>query len=142
MPDLTKSIQQWIACSNDIWRNWFSDRPDGQHEFSMLETVLLDVLVINQLGGNQSLTKDEFIAKLNVSYALPINEVRQLCNKQKAGNIFCRPQLVSIPQGSVYAVKSIDTTGQMMDGRPYIELAYESGFILEFVDALEFRFKP
>lgn len=141
MTDITNLINQWLFCSNDIWSKWFSERENGAEEFYAVNELLLEVLVFNNLGlGENETLEDTFFAKLRVEYLQPVNDTRQLCNKQKAGNVFCSAEKVSIQDGSIYFVKDIDALGTMMHGKPYVEVFYKDGYILESPSILKFIF--
>jgi hypothetical protein len=141
--DITNLIRQWLLCSSDLWMRWFKDRENGADEFISIEEALLDVMVIQKLGLDlKGVSTDTFIKQLRVKYVFPVDDIRQLCIKQHAGNIYCSPKSVTIPDGSIQRVKAIDTMGTMLNDKPYVEVVFGKGFILESPDALDFLFEP
>jgi hypothetical protein len=140
MTSVTALVLQWIHCSNDLWSRWFAATERGASEFPEVELALLQVMVLDR--GNLSskdLSPENFFEKLWVIYPTRIDgQVRQLCVVQRSGNVLCRPHSVSIAAGDEFKVKSIDTMGTMENGRPYIELAFGDGYILEAPDSVEF----
>ena len=75
---------------------------------------------------------------LSVRFPDHLTALRQVCRRQKAGNIFCRPERVTFSPDTSYKVAAIDPTGTMMDGKPYAEIAYGDACVLEPVDGVRF----
>jgi hypothetical protein len=84
------------------------------------------------------LSAENFCKRLRVTYPIAVQESRQLCIEQNSGNVFCSPNDVSIKEGDVFRVRLIDTMGTMESGRPYVEVLYGDGYILESPLAVEF----
>ena len=132
MAVVTDAVQQWISCCNDLWLRWFSTRENGADEFLVIEDVLLRIFVLEKKWPQDTnLSTDQFFEKLLVMYPKSVNESRQTCTKQRAGNVFCRTQPVAITENSIFKVKSIDTMGTMQNGQPYVEVVFGKGYILE-----------
>lgn len=140
MTDLTVLLRQWISCSNDLWSRWFSSTESGASEFPDIELALLRAMVFDKASlASKGLSVDNFFERLRVVYPSSIDdEVRQFCVVQRAGNIFCRPYCLSVSAGSTFQVRSIDTMGTMDSGRPYVEVKFDGGYILESPDFVEF----
>jgi hypothetical protein len=140
MIDVTALVRQWILCSNDLWSRWFASTERGASEFLGIELALLDAMVLER--GDLSckgLSIENFFEKLHVIYPTSINhQVKQLCLAQRTGNIFCKPHTVSVSAGDKFRVKSIDTMGTMQGGRPYVEVQFGDGYILESPDSVDF----
>ena len=116
MIEVTELIHEWIKCSNDLWARWFVTRENGADEFTDIESALLNVMVINHINSPISQqSTDSFFKRLRVRYVAPVNDFRQVCIKQTAGNIFCQSKLTAISEGIVFMVKAIDTMGTMMN---------------------------
>jgi hypothetical protein len=102
--------------------------------------ALLKAMVLER--GNLScrdLSLENLFERLWMIYPSSIDEqVRQLCVVQRSVNVFCRPHRVSVVAGERFRVKSIDTMGTMENGRPYIEVAFGDGYILESPESVEF----
>lgn len=87
----------------------------------------------------EGLSSSRFFENLLVSCAEPIeDQTRQVCVVQRAGNVFCRPQSISVPAESKLHVESIDTMGTMGNGMPYVEVKFRDGYFLESPDLLDF----
>lgn len=140
MTDVTGLVLQWIRCSNELWSRWFSSTERGASEFPSVELALLKAMVLERGGLScEGLSPENFFEKLWAIYPTCMgDEVRQLCVVQRSGNVFCRPRGVSIAAGEKFRVKSIDTMGTMDDGRPYVEVAFGDGYILESPDSVDF----
>jgi hypothetical protein len=139
MISLTDLMGRWISCSNDLWLRWFATMENGADEFIDVERFLLRILVLEK--GDQRLREfsaEQLFEKLRVIYRIPVNESRQICIRQRAGNVFCSGHVVSISKGDAFKIKSIDTMGTMQDGKPYVEVAYGDGYLLESPDLVEF----
>lgn len=136
---LTDLVYRWIACSNDLWIRWFSSSENGADEFPDIERFLLMHLVFEKSDHRlRNISAEDFFDKLRVTYRSSVDELRQTCVKQRAGNIFCTSSDVSISRGEVFKVRSIDTMGIMQNGQPYVEVVYGDGYLLESPDLLEF----
>jgi hypothetical protein len=140
MINVTTLVRQWIYCSNDLWSRWFASTESGAHQFSDVELALLSAMVLERGDlSRMGVTVENFFERLLVIYPNSINEqTRQFCVVQNSGNIFCKPQIVSMPSGSKFKVESIDTIGTMDDGRPYVEVEFGNGYLLESPDSIEF----
>jgi hypothetical protein len=140
MTDVTALVRHWINCSNDLWLRWFSSTERGASEFLNIELALLNVMVLERGGFLETgWSIENFFEKLWAIYPMSIDDqVRQLCVVQRAGNVFCRPYSLSVSTGEKFRVKSIDTMGTMENGRPYIEVKFGDGYILESPDSIEF----
>lgn len=140
MIDVTALIRAWICCSNDLWLRWFASEERGASEFSCIEMALLNAMVLDRGGlSSKGLSPENFFERLRAIYTVSINEqIRQLCVVQRSGNVFCRPQSVSAQAGTIFHVKSIDTMGTMENGRPYVEIDFGNGYVLESPDLVEF----
>jgi hypothetical protein len=142
MLDISELVQAWILCSNDVWRKWFLNREHGAHEFEAIEDKLLEVLVLGRVIGREPMiTSEEFIARVRVRFVRDVNESRLVCRRQRAGDIFGQSEPVTISKGCMFSVQSIDTAGTMLNSEPYVEVPWQSGFILEPPKNLEFLFE-
>ena len=127
--DITDLVLSWVTCCRATWSNWFQDRHQAVCRFSEVENALFKALVADELHiPTISPTNLELI---DVVYQQQIKEPRQFCQKQKAGNIFCRSVDISFVANATFKLRSIDPLGTMMDGEPYAEVFYQDGFILE-----------
>lgn len=142
--DVTRSVRQWICCSHDLWARWFAAREDGVSEFSGVELALLSAMVLESRSlSPEGLSSSRFFERLFVSYAEPIeDQTRQVCVVQRAGNVFCRSQRISVPAKSKLHVESIDTMGTMGNGMPLVEVKFGAGYFLESPDRLDFCISP
>jgi hypothetical protein len=138
MKEISKSIEEWTACCNEVWRNWFIHREEAIHDFAEIEEKLLQVLVIRKIEPQAENAVEKFVQRLRVEYKEQIADVRQFCVRQAAGNIFGTPKFLTIQQGSIHKVQSIDTMGTMLEIGPYVEIVWENGFILEPVKNVRF----
>jgi hypothetical protein len=139
MKNIDEEILFWVKCSNDLWTRWFAHRKDGFHEFINVEQALLDALVIeNLLEKGCVLNKDKFFASLRVKYHQKVNSLRTVYIQQKAGNIFGQTQTVSMDPERYYSIHSIDSTGNMSDGSPYVEVKIGDATVLEQIENVSF----
>jgi hypothetical protein len=139
MIDVTYLVRRWIYCSNDLWMRWFSSEEGAAGDYCDIEVALLKNIVLDddRLVG-AGLTENSFIDKLRVIYPVAINESRQMCIAQRAGNIFCSPCVISMSAGDALRVESVNTVGVMQNGRPYVEVLYGGGYFLESPDVVDF----
>lgn len=140
MIDVTALVKVWIRCSNELWMRWFISTKSGASEFPEIELALLNAMVIERSGlSSKGLNVKNFFERLRIVYPGAVDEqVRQHCVVQRHGNVFCSPRVVSFPSQTYFYVRSIDTMGTMEDGRPYIEVKFDDGFILESPDSVDF----
>ena len=139
MKDVSELFYNWIACSNELWRKWLISRVKHTYECVEIEDALFRVLVTRSLDQSAStLTLQNLLGQLRVQYINDVQEDRQVCVTQKAGNIFCKTEKVTIQKGTDYIVKSIDTMGTMMNSEPYAEVIVGNKFILESPKNLRF----
>lgn len=140
MIHVTALIRDWIRCSNDLWSRWFASTAKGASEFPDIERALLNAMVLERGGlSSKGVSPENIFQRMRVVYAVPIDEqTRQLCVVQRSGNVFCRPEIVSARAGSQFEVKSIDTMGTMQNSRPYVEVKFGGGYILESPDSVDF----
>ena len=140
MTNVTGLVLQWIRCSSELWARWFSSTARGASEFNGVELALLKAMVLERGDlSPKDLSPENLFEKLWVIYPTGIGDrVRQFCVVQRSGNVFCKPRIVSIAAGEKFRVKSIDTMGAMDGGRPYVEVAFGDGYILESPDLVEF----
>jgi hypothetical protein len=139
MKDVTELFQLWIACSNSLWRQWFSCRANGADDYAEIEQVLFCVLVLRPL--NQAVTNlplQAILSQIRVQYVNDVQEQRQVCSMQKAGNIFCKTEPVALTQGIDYMIRDVDTMGTMMNSEPYVEVIVKKGFVLESPNNVRF----
>jgi|AAUQ01.1.fsa_nt_gi hypothetical protein len=115
---ITEKIIKWIQCSHSAWSNCFFENIDNRFEFHVIEKAYLELIVLNPLN----IKKEQFKELLFVKYKKDINDIRVVCKKQKAGNIFCKSKKIFIDKNSYYLVKSVDTIGELLNGLPYIEV--------------------
>jgi hypothetical protein len=136
---LTDLVCRWVACSNDMWLRWFASIENSADEFIDVDKYLLNLLVLEKSKPSlRNLSTEQFFDKLRVVYRSSVDASRQVCVRQRAGNIFCSGRAVSISKGDVFKVKSIDTMGTMQNGKPYVEVVYGEGYLLESLDLLDF----
>lgn len=139
MKDLSTHIYFWIACCNDLWRNWFKDRINGAYDCAEIEDSLFRILVVRPLNQSMSeSTVQDLIGRLRVQYIDDFQVNRQVCSVQKSGNIFCETEKVSLKKEGRYSIRSIDPMGTMMDSAPYVEVVIGERFVLE--DPANLRF--
>ncbi len=140
MIDVTALVREWICCSNDLWSRWFASAGRGASEFPGIEMALLNAMVLERGGlSSKGLSAENFFESMRAIYPVSIDEkTRQLCVVQRSGNVFCRPHSMSVQAGARFHVKSIDTMGTMENGRPYVEIEFGDGYILESPDSVEF----
>jgi hypothetical protein len=139
MTVVTESILHWINCSNDVWLRWFSSRENSFEEFLDVQNYLFNLFVLNPLvAENIEVSEALFYEKLRGVYRASIDEPRQFCVKQRAGNVFCSSNLISIQKGDSLRVKLIDPIGTMSGGIPYVELVYGKGYVLESLNCIDF----
>lgn len=140
MIDVTDLVRQWICCSNDLWVRWFSSKEAGVSEFPGIELALLNAMVLERGALScKGVSIESFFERLWVIYPMSIDDqIRQFCVVQRSGNVFCRPHSVSFSAGSKFHVKSIDTMGTMENGRPYVEVKFGDGYLLESPDLVDF----
>jgi hypothetical protein len=140
MIDVTALIRDWICCSNDLWLQWFASAERGASEFPSIEMALLNAMVLERGGlSRNGLSPENIFERMRAIYPVSVVEqTRQLCVVQRSGNVFCRPHSVSAQAGAKFRVKSIDTMGTMENGRPYVEIEFGDGYILESPDSVEF----
>jgi len=132
--DVTNLILAWVECSNAVWGEWFKGRYDAIDRFSEVEDALFRALVADQIAAASVKA-----ANLEVMYQGQVEGLRQVCRRQKAGNIFCEPQNVSLDSTVFHRLRDIDPMGTMMDGEPYAEVFYQGeSYILEPITALRF----
>lgn len=104
-----------------------------------VEDVLFRILVIRSLNQAESTpTVQNLLARLRVQYVSDFQENRQVCTTQKAGNIFCKTEVVTLKKGTDYRIKNIDTMGTMMNSEPYVEVIVGERFVLESPKNLRF----
>ncbi|MBU2571908.1 MAG: hypothetical protein KJ725_18135 [Gammaproteobacteria bacterium] len=100
---LTDLMYRWIACSNDLWLRWFASMKNGANEFIDVERFLLDFLVIEKIDQRlNGISPDQFFDMMRVIYRVSVNESRQICVRQRAGNVFCKGGTVSILKGDLF----------------------------------------
>ena len=139
MKDISRFIHLWIACCNDLWRNWFANRNNGAYDCAEIEELLFHILVTRSLGEAVSNSKtQQFFDRLRVQYLSDFQGERQVCVAQKAGNIFCKTEAITLKKGTAYRIKSIDTMGTMMNSEPYVEVIVGEKFVLESPKNLRF----
>ncbi len=135
--DITNLILAWVECSKAIWGGWFKDRHNATDRFLEVENALFRALVADEIAV--ALIEP---ANLEVMYQGEVTGSRQVCRRQKAGNIFCEPQNVSLDTTSFHKLRAIDPLGTMMDGESYAEVLYQGeAYILEPITALRFFFR-
>jgi hypothetical protein len=127
--DITDLVLAWVACCRATWSNWFKDRHHAGHRFSEIEDALFKVLIADEVGLLAFTPHN--LELIDAVYQSQVEGKRQYCQKQKAGNIFCRPVDVSLVANTVCKLRAIDPLGTMMDGEPYAEVFYREGYILE-----------
>lgn len=141
MENITQSVCFWIRCCRDLWTRWFKRRGDGAHEFISIEQSLLETLVCQKLlEDGKTFSREDFYNYLRAKYRHSISDSRSFCLERKGGEIYCEIRDMRIQQGSLYSIRSIDTTETMQDGAPYVEVEMDEGFILEPFENLEFYF--
>ena len=139
MNDVSDLIYFWITCSNDLWRKYFLNRPNGADEFPEIEDALFRVIVVRSVFQvAPTLMLGNLPGLICVHYRSDLMGERQVCHRQKAGNIFCWTEMVTLEKKTEYVVKSIDTMGTMMDSDPYVEVIVGEKFILESPKNLRF----
>jgi hypothetical protein len=132
--DVTKLVFAWAECSRAVWCGWFKDQHNATDRFLEVESALFRALVADEIA-----IPSIEPAHLEVMYQGEVNGLRQVCRKQKAGNIFCDSQNVLLNSTSFYKLKAIDLLGTMMDGKSYAEVVYHGeAYILEPIKALRF----
>lgn len=141
MKNITVPVLKWVECSNELWLKWFKDRTHGAYTFAEVEDKLCEIFVCSEVGEllNEQ-RKENFFSKMRVQYLRSINETRQICVRQRSGNIICAPRLVDIDRNSIYKISTIDAAGTMLDSKPYVEVIWTEGVLLEFIENLEFFF--
>lgn len=132
--NITDSVLEWVKCSRAVWDQWLKDRIHAADRFTPIENVLFNTLVIDEAGLPRSDANP--FESIHVRYKSAPTGLRQVCRRQKAGNIFCRPESVEIDSHAYHAIRSIDPLGTMMDGLPYTEVLYHDAYILELVPEL------
>lgn len=140
MIDVTESLRNWMSCSNRLWREYFIHKDNASDRFVPIESALFEALVIRDLEEIRfsTFSSASVFDHLRVEYLIDVDGTRQLCVIQKAGNVFCKQEAVSISRGSIYKIKSVDTMGTMLDGNPYAEIIFPGGYILETPRILRF----
>jgi hypothetical protein len=139
MKDISQLIHFWIVCCNDLWRKRFENRNNGGHDCAEIEESLFHILVARPLGQAASTsTMKVLLDRLRVQYVSDFQEDRQVCVTQKAGNIFCKTETITLKKGTDYRIKSIDTMGTMMDSEPYVEVIIGEKFVLDYPRNLRF----
>jgi len=144
MININNQILYWIKCSQTTWINWFKARSNGLNEFINVEKVLFDALVVDDLMDHgYILNKKSPFSFIKVMYKEnKENHMRTVYYQQKSGNIYGKLQAVNLSLNQFYSIKSIDTTGHMLNGSPYVEILIEKGFILEEIHNLDFILNP
>jgi hypothetical protein len=134
---ITEKIIKWIKCSHNAWSNCFLENMDNRFEFHIIENAYLELIVLDPLN----IKKEQYNAHIFAKYKKDIQDIRVVCKKQKAGNIFCKSKKIFINSNSYYKVKSIDTIGELFDNTPYVEVSIsENEYFMEtsFDSLMEF----
>jgi len=140
MNDISELINNWIVCTNDVWKRWFAGRGYEAGDFSEVSGALFEAIVCSKMEQGAAMVPSTFMQSVAVKYRRAVNETRQICVVQRAGNVFCEPRLVQVHEGDVFAVRDIDPCGMMLDGEPYVEVDRGKSFLLEDPKNLSFWF--
>lgn len=137
MKDVTQYILVWLACCKDVWERWFKELENGEEEFGEVEQALFSSLVLSSIDITDRLALRDSYQLLSAVYKTDIDGYRPVCQKQKAGNIYCESKVMKFEKGASLLIESIDFMGTMLDGVPYAELKLnDREYVLEPVDNL------
>lgn len=128
--DVTSLILDWAECSNDVWTRWFLNRETREQDFNEVEDLLLEILVTDKLSIAK-MSAEKFFSLLEIVFLKQTSANRSVFTQGKAGNLIGHSEFISIDQGCPYDVRSIDTTGRMLNDEPYIEVKLGKRFFLE-----------
>jgi hypothetical protein len=132
--DVTNLVLAWAECSKAVWVNLFKEQHNAIDHYQEIENSLFRSLVTDKMAV-------AFVepSNLEVMYQSKVDGPRQVCSRQKSGNIFCESKNVSLDADVFYKLRAIDPLGTMMDGEPYAEVVYQGeSYILEPITALRF----
>ena len=141
MTDITREVNLWVSCCQDVWERWFKGLDDGEEKFADVEIALLNGLILSKFDFCINNNLANFYERLIVEYQNDVRDFRSCCTQQKAGNIFCTSKYMTIEENEKTSLKSIDCLGMMLDGKPYLELwINESEFYLEPLEDVRISF--
>lgn len=140
MNNISELVHNWIGCSNTLWKSGFLRRPNGAYDYVQVNALLFRALVSNRMERALNATSlESLLPRLCVKYFRNIEEKRQVCTIQKAGNIYCQTENVFMKKEVRYKIKDIDAIGTMMDSMRYVEVIVENKFVLKSPENIYFE---
>ncbi len=137
MLDITRDVKNWVLCCNDVWNKWFASHENSDDEFLEVEEALFSTLVLSNTNLVERPSLNECYTLLRGVYRYDITDERSVCERQKAGNIYCQSKKIIYEKNFSLPINYINFKGDMLNGEPYVELKInDREFILEPLDNL------
>lgn len=129
------SLKIWVECCSAVWGK-IRELEDSEEIFSLIESAMFSILVIHKYDERQPVLGD---CQIFIRYGCSGGGLKQTCQIQSDGSIFCKSSEILIDSMKDYEVVGIDPAGTMMDGEPYLEVKLAAGgfFLQPFDDSFE-----